>query len=160
MKLRDKLIEETFLVPMQVNSKESANKELLTHLKSLDILSATVRLFANIKKQENIFTASAGSEIAYLHSTSIEVNELTCALGISKQGIDFIAFDDQHCYLILLTLCLADDPTEHRKFISHFRFMLQNPDIRSNLYGSDSRDEFLNIISQWEEDDNRKDDLV
>ena len=68
MKLRDKLIEETILVPMQATSKESANKELLTHLKSLDI--------------------------------------------------------------------------------------------RSSLYESDSRDEILNIISQWEEDDNRKDDLV
>ena len=68
MKLRDKLIEETIFVPMQATSKESANKELLTHLKSLDI--------------------------------------------------------------------------------------------RSSLYESDSRDEILNIISQWEENDNRKDDLV
>ena len=68
MKLRDKLIEETIFVPMQATSKESANKELLTHLKSLDI--------------------------------------------------------------------------------------------RSSLYGFDSRDKILNDISQWKEDDNRKDDLV
>jgi hypothetical protein len=68
MKLRDKLIEETILVPIQATSKESANKELLTHLKSIDI--------------------------------------------------------------------------------------------RSSLYGSESRDEILNIFSQWEQDDNRKDDLV
>ena len=45
-------------------------------------------------------------------------------------------------------------------FISHFCSMVQNPDIHSNLYGSDSYDEILNIISQWEEDDNRKDELV
>ena len=160
MKLRDKLIEETILVPLQATSKESANKELLTHLKSLDILSATVRLFANINEQKNIFTASADRGIAYSHSTSVEVNEMTCILGISKKGIDYNSPDGQDCHLILLTLSPADDPTEHRKFISHFRSMLQNPDIRSNLYGSDSRDEFLNIISQWEEDDNRKDDLV
>ena len=68
MKLRDKLIKETILVPLLATSKESANKELLTHLKSLDI--------------------------------------------------------------------------------------------RSSLYGSESRAEILNIISQWEKDDHRKDDLV
>ena len=51
MKLRDKLIEETILVPIQATSKESANKELLTHLKSIDILSDTVQLFVNIKEQ-------------------------------------------------------------------------------------------------------------
>ena len=68
MKLRDKLIEETILVPMQATSKKSVNMELITHLKSIDI--------------------------------------------------------------------------------------------RSSLYGSESRDEILNIISQWEKDDYRKDDLV
>ena len=102
----------------------------------------------------------ADRRIAYPHSTSVEVNELTCILGIYKIGIDYNSPDGQDCHLILLTLSSADDPTEHRKFISHFRSMLQNPDIRSNLYGSDSRDEILNIIAQWEEDDNRKDDLV
>ena len=160
MKLRDKLIEETILVPIQATSKESANKELLTHLQSIDILSDTVQLFVNIKEQENIFIASAGRGIAYPHSTSVEVNELTCCLGISKKGIDYNSTDGQDCHLILLTLSPADYPTEHRKFISSFRSMVQNPDIRSSLYGSDSRDEILNIISQWEEDDNRKDELV
>ena len=160
MKLRDKLIEETILVPIQATSKESANKELLTHLKSIDILSYTVQLFINIKEQENIFIASVGQGIAYPHSTSVAVNELTCVLGIFKKGIDFNSPDGQDCHLILLTLSPADYPTEHRKFISRFRSMVQNPDIRSSLYGSDSRDEILNIISQWEEDDNRKDELV
>ena len=160
MKLRDKLIEETILVPMQATSKESANKELLTHLKSKDIISSTVKLVTNIKEQENIFMASTDQRIAHPHSTSVEVNEFTCALGISKNGIDYNSPDSQDCHLILLTLSPADDPTEHRKFISHFRSMVQNPDIRSSLYGSDSRDEILNIISQWEEDYNRKTDLL
>ena len=160
MKLQDKLIEEMTLVPMQVTSKESTNKELLTHLKSIDILSVTVQLFANIKEQENIFMASTDQRIAHPHSTSIEVNEFTCVLGISKNGIDYNSPDGQDCHLILLTLSPADDTTEHRKIISCFRSIVQNLDIRSSLYGPDSHDEILNIISQWEEDDHRKDDLI
>ena len=96
----------------------------------------------------------------YPHSTSVEENEFTCILGISNNGIDYNSPDGQDCHLILLTLSSVDDPTEHRKFISRFRSMVQNPDIRSSLYGSESRDEILNIISKWEEDDNRKDDLI
>ena len=102
----------------------------------------------------------AGRRIAYPHPTSVEVNELTCVLGIYKIGIDYNSPDGQSFHLILLTLSPGDDPTEYRKFISHFCSMVQNPDIHSNLYGSDSYDETLNIISQWEEDDNRKDELV
>ena len=160
MKLRDKLIEETILVPIQATNKESANLELLTHLQSMHILSGTIHLFANIKKQENAFSSSAGRGIAYPHSTSIEVDELTCVLGISKEGIDYNSPDGQNCHLILLTLSPINDPTEHRKFISRFRSMIQNPDIRSRLYESESCNDILNIISQWEEDDHRKDDLV
>ena len=160
MKLRDKLIESMILVPMQANSKEGAIHELLSHLKSLNILSATVLLSANIKAQEKVFTSSAGRGVAYPHSTSVEVNELTCILGIFKKGIDFNSPDGQDFHLILLTLSPADDPTEHRKFISRFRSIIQNLDKCSSLYGPDSRDEILNIIFQWEEDDNRKDDLV
>ena len=160
MKLRDKLIEDTILIPMKATCKEDANQELLSHLQTMDILSATAHLFADIKEQENVFTSSAGRGIAYPHSTSIEVDELTCVLGISQQGIDYNSPDDQDCHLILLTLSPAYDPTEHRKFISRFQSMIQNPDIRSSLYESKNRDEILNIISQWEEDDIRKDELL
>ena len=159
MKLRDKLIERTILIPMQATSREDANHELLTHLQSLDILSATVHLFANIKEQENYFTSSAGRGIAYPHSTSVEVDELTCILGVSKQGIDFNSPDGQNCHLILLTLSPVDDPTEHRKFITRFRSMVQNPNIRSSLCESNNCNEILQIISQWEEDED-KDDLI
>ena len=160
MKLRDKLIEETILVPMQATGRESANQELLTHLQSMNILSDTVLLFANIKEQENTFTSSAGRGMAYPHATSIEVNNLTCALGISREGIDFNSPDGQNCHLILLTLSPLDNPIGHRKFIARFRSMVQNPDIRSSLFESVSCDEILNIISQWEDDENRKDDLI
>ena len=160
MKLRDKLIQETILVPMQATSKESAIKELLTHLQSLGILSATIKLFTNINEQEHAFTSSAGRGIAYPHSTSVEVDELTCILGISPKGINFNSPDGHNCHLILLTLSPTEDPTEHRKFITRFRSMVENPDIRSSLHEAKSCNKVIDIISQWEEDYNRKDDLV
>ena len=160
MKLRDKLIEGTILVPMLANCKEDANQELLTHLQKMDILSTTIQLFENIKEQEKAFTSSAGRGIAYPHSTSVEVDELTCVLGISQKGIDFNSPDGHNCHLILLTLSPVDDPKEHRKFITRFRSMVQYPDIRSSLYESENCDEILNIISEWEKNDNQEDDLI
>jgi len=160
VKLSDKLIEGTILVPVHATCKESANQELLTHLQSLGILSDTINLFANIKEQEIAFTSSAGRGVAYPHSTSIEIDELTCVLGISKEGIDYDSLDGQDCHLILLTLSPKDKPTIHRKYITRFRSMVQNPDVRSNLYESKSSDEILKIISIWEENENREDDVI
>ena len=141
-------------------SKEGSIQELLTHLQSLHKLSATIKLFSNIKEQENTFTSSAGRGIAYPHSTSVEIEKLTCVLGISKQGIDFNSPDGHDCHLILLTLSPANDPTEHRKFITRFQSMVQNPNIRLSLLDSGSYIEVHNIISQWEKDDNYKVDLL
>ena len=160
MKLRDKLIKGTILVPMQAGSKEDANQELLIHLQSMNKLSDTTHLFANISKHENALTSSAGRGIAYPHSTSLEVDVLTCVLGISPQGIDFNSPDGHDCHLILLTLSPANDPTEHRKFITRFQSMVKNPNIRSSLLDSGSCIEVHNIISQWEKDDNYKVDLL
>ena len=89
-----------------------------------------------------------------------EVEELTCVLGLSQKGIDFSSPDGQDCHLILLTLSPPNDPTKHRKFITRFRSMVQNSFLRSNLYESENRDEILNIISLWEEDDSQDNDLI
>ena len=153
MKLRDKLIEETILVPMRATSQEVAIHELLTHLQSLNLLSATIQLCTNIKEQEKICPSSSGRGIAYPHATSIEINELTCVLGISQKGISFNSPDGHDCHLILLTLSSADDPKGHRKFITRFRSMVQNPIIRSSLLSSEDSSAIIKIISQWETDE-------
>ena len=114
MELDDKLSNETILVPMYAISKEEAIQELLTHLLSLDILSDTIKLFTYIKEQESIFTSSAGRGIAYPHSTSVEIDKLTCILGISHKGIDFNSPDGHDCHIILLTLSPINEPKEHR----------------------------------------------
>jgi len=160
MKLSDKLIKETILNPMRATTKEEAIQELLSHLESIDILSATIKLFSNIKEQENAFTSSAGRGIAYPHSTSIEVDQLSCVLGISPDGVDFISPDGHACHLILLTLSPVDDPKEHRKFITRFRSMVENPNIRSKLIESRNSVEIYNIISKWEVDESQENSLV
>jgi len=160
MNLQDKLSQKNILIPMTETNKEDAIQELLNHLQSLDILSDTVQLCRSINEQENSFTSSAGRGIAFPHSTSIEVNELTCILGITKNGIDFNSPDGHDCHLILLTLSPENDPKEHRKFITRFRSMIQNSDIRFSLYEANSAQEIISIISEWEENDNIQGDLI
>ena len=138
---------------MQATSKEGAILEVLTHIQSLNLLSVTVKLFTNIKEQEKVFSSSSGRGIAYPHSTSIEVDELTCVLWISQKGIAFNSPDGHDCYLILLTLSSADNPKGHLKFITRFRSMVQNPIIRSSLLESEDSNTIIKIISQWEKDE-------
>ena len=123
-------------------------------------LYLSVKLLENITIQENTFTSSTGRGIAFPHSTSIELDDLTCVLGISSGGIDFNSPDGHDCHLILLTLSPVNEPTEHRKFITRFRSMVQNSNLRTNLCESENPEEVFKIISKWEEDNNIQEDLI
>tara|TARA_B100001123_G_C14641311_1_gene761826 strand:+ start:69 stop:551 length:483 start_codon:yes stop_codon:yes gene_type:complete len=151
MNLRDKLSEDTILVPMEAGTCAEAIQELLSHLQSFQILSSTHKLFSCINEQENFFTSAAGRGIAYPHSTSIELDQLVCLLGISSNGIDFKSPDGQLCHVILLTLSPKEDPSEHRKFVTRFRTMVEDPQVRACLSESNSSREAINIISDWED---------
>ena len=159
MNLRDKLRESTILLPIQASTQSEAIQELLVHLQSIDKLSATSKLYTAITEKEETLPSAAGRGIAYPHFTSIEIDDLDCVLGISKEGLDFNAPDGQLCHLILLTLSSEEDPCGHRKFITRFRIMFDNPEVRFDLLEAKHPSEITDIIQNWEDDDAKTDDL-
>ena len=54
--------------------------------------------------------------------------------------------------MILLTLSPINEPKDHRKFITRFRLMVDDPMIRSNLLDSNNSIDVINIISDWEDE--------
>ena len=159
MNLLDKLKKDTILLPVESSTQAGIIHELLVHLQNLAILSATSNLFVNITNNEKSLPSAAGRGVAYPHSTSLEVDELVCVLGISKNGIDFHSPDGQLCHLILMTLSPIEDPCEHRKFITRFQTMLNNPKLRSNLLDATKNSEVIDIVQKWEEEESMMDDI-
>ena len=159
MNLRDKLKEDTILLPIQASTMEDAIQEQLDHLQNLDILTGTDILFSIIKGHEENLPSASGRGIVYPHATSKEVDELVCVLGISKPGVDFNSPDGQLCHLILLTLSPKDEPGEHRKFITRFRTMFDNPDVRSQLLDASEIEDVIEIVDKWEEEEAQTDEL-
>ena len=159
MNLRDKLKESTILLPIQASTQSEAIQELLVHLQSLDKLSDTRKLYAAITEKEETLPSAAGRGIAYPHFTSIEIDNLDCVLGISRERLDINAPDGQLCHLILLTLSSEEDPCGHRKFITRFRIMFDNPEVRFGLLEANHPSEITDIIQNWEDDEAKTDDL-
>jgi len=159
MNLTDLLNEKTVCCPLVSNARNGAIQELLNHAQNLGYISATMKLYSYIEKLENNHSTAAGKGIAYPHSTSIEVKDLTCILGISKSGIDFNSPDGQLSHIILLSLSSKDEPDKHRKFITLFRSMLENTNTRTMILEAKDSTEISNIINAWEENYFSMDDL-
>ena len=153
MSLLDKLKPETIIFPLKAQTQPDAIKEILENLQKNKILKNTTKLFSYIKNNEKQTSSAVGRGVAYPHSISEEINELICVLAISKNGIDFNCPDGQLCHIILLTLSTKFEPCEHRKFITKFRNMIQDPIIRSEILESNESFKIINIIHKWEDDD-------
>ena len=58
-----------------------------------------------------------------------------------------------------MTLSPENEPDAHRKFISRFRTMFDNPDVRSQLMDADAIEDVIEIVNKWEEEEAQTDDL-
>ena len=159
MNLSDLLNEANVCCPLVSNTRNGAIQELLNHAQRLGYLSATIKLYSYIEELENNQTTAAGKGVAYPHSTSFEVKDLTCILGISKSGIDFNSPDGQLSHIILLSLSSNNEPDKHRKFITLFRSMIEDANVRSTILDADTPNQISIIINRWEEEYFSMDDL-
>jgi len=159
MNLSDLLNKTTIYSPVISNTRNGSIQELLNHLQNLGHLSSTIKLYKYIEELENNHSTAAGKGIAYPHSTSIEIEDLTCVLGISRSGLDFNSPDGQLCHIILLSLSPENNPAKHRKFITLFRSMIENSNIRTSILEASTPDEISEIINNWEENDQLMNDL-
>ena len=159
MNLSDLLNEAIVCCPLVSNTRNGAIQELLNHAQNLGYLSATIKLYSYIEELENSHTTAAGKGVAYPHSTSLEVKDLTCILGVSKTGIDFNSPDGQLSHIILLSLSSNDEPDKHRKFITLFRTMIEDANVRSAILDAENSNGVSSIINNWEEEYSSMDDL-
>ena len=159
MNLSDLLNERTICCPLVSNNRNDAIQELLNCLQNLGYLSSTTKLYSYIEELEDDHSTAAGKGVAYPHSTSIEVDDLLCVLGISKSGIDFNSPDNQLCHIILLSISSDSEPDKHRKFITLFNSMISDSNIRTQFLDSVNSNEGTNIIARWEQEQLLADDL-
>ena len=159
MNLSDLLNEATVCCPLVSNTRNGAIQELLDHAQNLNYISTTTKLYSYIEELENNHSTAAGKGVAYPHNTSTEVKKLTCILGISKVGLNFNSPDGQLSHIILLSLSSKDQPDKHRKFITLFRSMIENSNIRTSMLEADNPTEISSIINNWETQYSLIDDL-
>ena len=109
----------------------------------------------NIKKQylarEELSTTAIGEGVAIPHAKNKSVNKATLAAGISKEGIDYEAFDDSLSHLFFMIAAPDGANDTHLEVLSRLSTILMDEDFRNNLINASSVDEFLNLI-----DDKRK----
>lgn len=143
-------------------SKKSINLELTSNTK-LDVIDEMVNLVdasgnLNDKQEykeaiisrEELSTTAVGEGIAIPHAKTKAVKKACLAAGITKEGIDYEAFDGSLSNLFFMIAAPDGANNTHLEVLSRLSTLLMDEEFKNSLINAKDVDEFLSLIDQKE----------
>ena len=113
MALVDLISPEVVKVPLTSRNKPEVIRELVQVLKNAGKINDTENVLDAIHRREELGSTGLELGIAVPHAKSEAVNNLTVAIGISPEGIDFNALDGKPSHLFFLMLAPPSQSGPH-----------------------------------------------
>ncbi len=113
MALVDLITPEVVKVPLISKNKPSVIRELIEVLRDAGKISDVESVLDAINKREEQGSTGLELGIAVPHAKSDSVKNLTLAIGISPEGIDFNSFDGKPSHLFFLMLAPPSQSGPH-----------------------------------------------
>lgn len=106
----------------------------------------------SVFNREELSTTAIEGGVAIPHAKSKSVNNVCLAVGISKEGIDYEAFDESLSHLFFMIATPDKDNDTHLEVLSRLSTILMDKSFRNYLINVSSVDEFLNLINEKEKE--------
>ena len=105
-----------------------------------------------ILAREKLGTTAIGEGVAIPHAKNKSVNKACLAAGVSKEGIDYEAFDDSLSHLFFMIAAPDGANDTHLEVLSRLSTILMDESFRNDLMNSPSVEEFLDLIDKKEKE--------
>ncbi len=150
MKLLDTLNQNN-IVHITANNWEDAIQELTQVLAGQHkIPEIEPDILKNVIDQNGYHCSFANRGLAYPQVYSDDFETPAVILGISKKGINYDSPDGLPCNIILFIFGPTKETTGITRFLSLFRTMIKNSDLRLKMIESNNSREAVSIIREWE----------
>ena len=145
MKISD--LTSTKLIKILVEkNKNKVLKEMIELISTAESIKDIDDLEHAVFQRENILSTGIGLGIAIPHVRLKSVTEMTMAIGISKTGIDYNAFDDQKVTIIIMIAAPEGTHREYLSVLAKIALLLKNTSIRTSIIDAQTPDEIYSII--------------
>ncbi len=150
MRLSDLLKVENITLSLESSSKQAIIEELLDLAMNSGNINSKQGALEGILKREELMSTGLEKGIAVPHAKTAAVDEMTIALGINKEGVDFDSADGQPSRLFFLLLAPEAAAGPNVKALGQIARLTSKSSFCEDLMDAASPAEVLNIIRQLE----------
>ena len=151
MAILEILDESVVKTPMEAVDKDEAIAELIEVLVNAGRIIDREAAIEAIQRREAQGTTGIGGGVGIPHAKHETVDALCMAIGISPEGVEFDALDDELVHLVFLVMAQGNNPGPHVQLLAELAELLEVPDFKDNLLAAGSPQEVIAIVRAAEE---------
>lgn len=137
-------------VPLTATVKQDAIFELIDLLASCHNLGSPEQLKEAVWSREKARTTGIGHGIAIPHGKSAGCTQLSMAIGLTAQPMEFGAIDGRPVQIIILLASPPDQTGPHIQALARISRMLTDEHIRAAMKAAPTSDAVYRLISEHE----------
>lgn len=152
MFLHELLDEDSIAMSLTSRTKDDVIEEMVDILDKTGKIKNKDAVLKAVMDRERIMTTGIGNGVGVPHCKTNAVDRLVAALGISREGIDFQAPDDEPARLIFILIAEQNNPGPHVRALARLAKLLSSKQVRDALLAARTPGELLRIITEREQD--------
>lgn len=150
MRIYDLLDESVVKVGMESIDKEECFEEMIDLLVRDGRITDRAAALEAILQREGQGTTGIGNGIAIPHGKHPSIPKLVAALGVSQEGIEFDAEDNEPAHLVFMLLAKNNEPGPHIQALAEISRLLLIPGFYRKITEAGSPREIMEILSAEE----------
>ena len=149
-KIADYINVETIDLSLKAKNKNAVIKELFENIKKSGQVENEELALEDLYTRESMGSTGIGKNVAVPHAKTEAVRELTVTLGISKNGIEYDAIDNEDVNIFCMFLCPKNKAQEYLRVLARISRMIKEDKFRENLIKAKTKEEIIEIIRNEE----------
>ncbi len=155
MKITELLTRNTIILSIVGNQKLEAIEALVDVLDKEGMLANKATFKQAILAREKQSTTGIGEGIAIPHAKTTAVKQAAIAFGKSEQGIEYESLDGQPAHLFFMIAAPEGANNTHLEALSRLSSILMKDEAREKLLKAATKDEVLEIINSYDQEENQ-----
>jgi fructose-specific phosphotransferase system IIA component len=137
---------DSVIVPLKNTVKKEVIRELVDIMERNGKISNFREVYDEVLEREKSMSTGLGDGVAFPHARTDSVENITAAIGVSRDGIEFEAIDKKPVYIVVLILSPKKDSTPHLQFLSEMSKVLSKANVRQKIIEAQSPEELYGIL--------------